>query len=105
MYAGCCLAGRKKVLAEAALSAGIKIFIGHQVVTATVAERLIDRFWDRWLQRGAIVRNVIHIYNEVVQTNPQFRRTRPVIYYRNRANQTQFWRPGMTPPDPASIKL
>lgn len=105
MYAGCCLTGRKTVFADAALAAGVKFFIGHQVVTADASENLINAFWQRWLGNGAILRNVIHIYNQLTQSNASYRRTRPVIYYRDTANQTQFWRPGETPPDPANIKL
>ena len=98
VYAGCCLSGRKTVLADAILGAGAKFFIGHQVVTGGIAEGLINRFWDRWLRRGAILRNLINIYDEVLRLNAAYRRTRPVIYYRNAANQTQFWRFGMAMP-------
>jgi hypothetical protein len=105
IFAGCCLAGRKMSFANAILAAGAKYFIGHQVVTAGVSEQLIDNFWNRWVQRGAVLRNVINVFNQLTSSSTSYRRTRPVIYYRDNANLTQFWRPGMAPPDPASIKL
>ena len=106
MYAGCCLTGRKTVFAEAALRVGVKFFIGHQVVTAGVAEQLINRFWRDWLNRGAILRNVIHVYNRAVRSNPgPYRRTRPVIYYRDTSGNTRYWRPTMSVPDPSNIML
>jgi len=105
LYAMCCLTGRKKVFADAVLEAGVTYFIAHQVIIAGRAGRLIRRFWHRWLSRGAILRNLINIYNEAVQSNGSFRATRPIIYYRDTANQTQFWRPGMTPPSPTDIKI
>ena len=98
VYAGCCLSGRKTVYADAVLGAGANFFIGHQVVTGGASEGLINRFWDRWVRRGAILRNLINIYDEVLRLNASYRRTRPVIYYKNAANQTQFWRFGMAMP-------
>ena len=106
VYAGCCLTGRKMVFADAVLEAGAKFFIGHQVVTAGRAENLIDAFWSRWLNSGAILRNLISIYNDVLRTSVHYRRSRPVIYYRDKAtNETRFWRYGVALPDPANIKL
>ena len=106
VYAGCCMAGRKIIFAENVLNAGAKYFIGHQVVTAGNAERLINRFWERWLRNGADLRNVIPVFNRAVLSSPgPFRRTRPVIYYKDDTNVTRFWRPGMTLPSPDSIKI
>lgn len=106
MYAGCCLAGRKKVLAEAILNSGAKFFIGHQVVTANVAEQLINRFWERWLRAGAILRNVVSVFSQTVQSNAgPFGRTRPVVYYKDNTNTVRFWRPTMALPNPADIKI
>jgi len=105
IYAGCCLTGRKTVFADAVLGSGVKFFIGHQVVTAGVAERLVNQFFRRWLDRGAILRNLIDVYNDLVSAAPGYARTRPIIYYRNAANETRNWHPGETPPDAADIKL
>ncbi len=106
VYAGCCLTGRKIVFAENVLNAGAKYFIGHQVVTAGNAEKLINRFWQRWLRNGANLRNVIPVFNRAVLSNPgPYRRTRPVIYYKDDTNTTRFWRPGMALPSPDSIDI
>ena len=94
VYAECCLTGRKTVFADAVLAAGAKFFIGHQVVSNGNVASLASRFWQRWLDRGAILRNLINIYNEVLRTSQSFRRTRPVVYFRNNAGETQFWRYG-----------
>jgi hypothetical protein len=106
VFAGCCLAGRKKVLAEAILGVGPRYFIAHQVVTAGVSESLINHFWENWVNAGAILRNVINVFDQVVQTNAaSYRRTCPIIYYKDRNNVVQFWRPGMAVPDETAIKL
>lgn len=105
LYAMCCLTGRKKTFADAVLDRGVKYFIAHQVVIASRAGTLIRTFWSQWLGRGAILRNLINIYNDVVQSNGSYRAVKPMIYYRDAANQTRFWRPGVTPPPPSDIKL
>jgi hypothetical protein len=105
IYPGCCLAGRKEVMAKAALKAGIKYYIGHQVVTGSTAEHLINEFWRRWLRGGAILRNVISVYNRVVAKNNGYINTRPVIYYIDTERRVKYWRPGMSIPDPNVIKL
>jgi len=105
LQALCCLTGRKKVFANAVLDTGVTYFIAHQVIVATRGGRLVRRFWDRWLRRGAILRNLINIYNESVLSDGSFRATRPIVYYRDNSNQTKFWRPGMSPPPRTDIKV
>jgi hypothetical protein len=102
----CCLAGRKSVLADAVLNAGAKFFIGHQVVSGVDTRRLARAFWERWIGGGGILRNVIHVFHEVVESNPGlFVPMRPIIYYLDTGNQTRYWRPPDDPPDRAEIKL
>ncbi|MBD3320049.1 MAG: hypothetical protein GF350_03035 [Chitinivibrionales bacterium] len=105
VYAMCCLAGRKQVMADAVLDAGAKMFIGHQVIIANVASRLVRQFYTQWLRRGARLTNLIDVYRRVVRSSASFTQTRPVIYYRDRSNQTRFWRPSMPAPSAADIKI
>ncbi|MFX0198087.1 MAG: hypothetical protein ACFFCW_18365 [Candidatus Hodarchaeota archaeon] len=107
MYAGACNTGMKIDFADAVLDKGVIFFIAHQVGAGETCEKLANKFWRRWLQGGAILRNLIRVYNSVVLQSPKaFTRTRPVIYYRDTSTQTKFWRPFLeTLPDPDNIKL